>query len=37
VFRDDDKELRELIELDGASNARLLGEEGLLLDISVHG
>jgi RES domain-containing protein len=33
---DDDKELRELIELDGATNARLLGEEGLLPDISVH-
>jgi len=33
---DGDKELRELIELDGASNARLLGEEGLLPDISVH-
>ena len=33
---DDDKELRELIELDGATNTRLLGEEGLLPDISVH-
>ncbi len=33
---DNDKELRELIELDGATNARLLGEEGLLPDISVH-
>ena len=32
----DDKELRELIELDGATNARLLGEEGLLPEISVH-
>lgn len=33
---DDLKELRELIELDGATNARLLGEEGLLPEISVH-
>src|ERR1035437_162565 len=33
---DNDQELRELIELDGATNARLLGEEGLLPDISVH-
>ncbi len=33
---DDDRELRELVELDGATNARLLGEEGLLPDISVH-
>ncbi len=33
---ENDKELRELIELDGATNARLLGEEGLLPDISVH-
>ncbi len=33
---DNDKELRELIELDGATNARLLGEEGLLPDIGVH-
>ncbi len=33
---DKDRELRDLIELDGATNARLLGEEGLLQDISVH-
>jgi RES domain-containing protein len=33
---DNDRELRQLIELDGATNARLLGEEGLLPDISVH-
>lgn len=33
---DNDLELRDLIELDGATNARLLGEEGLLPDISVH-
>jgi RES domain-containing protein len=33
---DNDKELQEIIELDGATNARLLGEEGLLPDISVH-
>ena len=33
---DNDAELRDLIELDGATNARLLGEEGLLPDISVH-
>jgi RES domain-containing protein len=29
-------ELRDLIELDGATNARLLGEEGLLPGIGVH-
>jgi RES domain-containing protein len=33
---DDGNELQELIELDGATNARLLGEEGLLPDISIH-
>lgn len=33
---DDDTEVQELIELDGATNARMLGEEGLLPDISVH-
>jgi len=31
-----DLELQSLIELDGATNTRLLGEEGLLPDISVH-
>ena len=31
-----EQEVQELIELDGATNARLLGEEGLLPDISVH-
>jgi RES domain-containing protein len=31
-----DAELRDLIELDGATNARLLGEEGLLPGIGVH-
>ena len=33
---DNDLELRDLVELDGATNARLIGEEGLLPDISVH-
>lgn len=33
---DREQEVQELIELDGATNARLLGEEGLLPDISVH-
>src|ERR1700722_6545237 len=33
---DDGNELQELIELDGATNARVLGEEGLLPDISIH-
>ncbi len=33
---DNDADLRDLIELDGATNSRLLGEEGLLPDISVH-
>jgi RES domain-containing protein len=33
---DNDTELRDLIELDGATNARLLGEEGLLPGIGVH-
>jgi RES domain-containing protein len=33
---DNDGELRDLIELDGATNARLLGEEGLLPGIGVH-
>ncbi len=32
----DPREVQELIELDGATNARLLGEEGLLPEISVH-
>ncbi len=31
-----DAELRALIELDGATNARLLGDEGLLPGIGVH-
>jgi RES domain-containing protein len=31
-----DRELADLIELDGATNARLLGEEGLLPGIGVH-
>ena len=31
-----DAELRDLIELDGATNARLLGEEGLLPGIGIH-
>ncbi len=31
-----DAELRDLIELDGATNARLLGEEGLLPGIGVY-
>lgn len=31
-----DAELRDLVELDGATNARLLGEEGLLPGIGVH-
>jgi len=33
---DNDAELRDLIELDGATNARLLGEAGLLPGIGVH-
>jgi RES domain-containing protein len=33
---DDDAVLGDLIELDGATNGRLLGEEGLLPGISVH-
>jgi RES domain-containing protein len=33
---DNDADLRDLIELDGATNARLLGEEGLLPGIGVH-
>lgn len=33
---DSDDEIRELVELDGATNARLLGEEGLLPGIGVH-
>ena len=33
---DDDREVQELVELDGATNARLLGEEGLLPGIGVH-
>jgi RES domain-containing protein len=32
----DEKELEELVELDGATNARLLGEQGLLPGIGVH-
>ncbi|MGA2537009.1 MAG: hypothetical protein ABSF53_13415 [Terracidiphilus sp.] len=28
---DDDKDLQALVELDGSTNSRLLGEEGLLL------
>jgi RES domain-containing protein len=33
---DDEQEMRDLLELDGATNARLLGEEGLLPGIGVH-
>ncbi len=33
---DDERELQELAELDGATNARLLAEEGLLSGIGVH-
>ncbi len=33
---DSDAEVRDLVELDGATNARLLGEEGLLPGIGVH-
>lgn len=33
---DSDAEVRALVELDGATNARLLGEEGLLPGIGVH-
>ena len=36
ALADNDAELRDLIELDGATNARLLGEEGLLPGIGVH-
>lgn len=31
-----EEELRDLVELDGATNERLLGEEGLLTGIGVH-
>lgn len=33
---DNENEVRDLIELDGATNTRLLGEEGLLPGIGVH-
>ncbi len=33
---DDDATLNDLMELDGATNDRLLGEEGLLPGIGVH-
>jgi RES domain-containing protein len=33
---EDDASLKDLVELDGATNDRLLGEEGLLPGISVH-
>jgi hypothetical protein len=33
---EDEVELNDLVELDGATNARLLGEEGLLPGIGVH-
>lgn len=33
---DSESEVRALVELDGATNARLLGEEGLLPGIGVH-
>jgi RES domain-containing protein len=33
---DNDAEVRDLIELDGATDTRLLGEEGLLAGIGVH-
>jgi hypothetical protein len=33
---EDEAELDELMELDGATNTRLLGEEGLLPGIGVH-
>ena len=33
---DNEREVQELVELDGATNARLLGEEGLLPGIGVH-
>jgi len=33
---DNERELQNLVELDGATNARLLGEAGLLPDIGVH-
>jgi len=33
---EDESELQDLVELDGATNARLLGEEGLLAGIGVH-
>ena len=36
ALANNDAELRDLIELDGATNARLLGEEGLLPGIGVH-
>jgi RES domain-containing protein len=36
ALADNDAEVRDLIELDGATNARLLGEEGLLPGIGVH-
>ena len=36
ALADNDAEVRDLIEFDGATNARLLGEEGLLPAIGVH-
>src|ERR1700733_4542385 len=33
---ENEQEVQDFIELDGATNARLLGEEGLLPDIRVH-
>lgn len=36
ALADNDAALRDLIELDGATNTRLLGEEGLLPGIGVH-
>src|ERR1700734_4110056 len=36
ALAENDAEVRDLIELDGATNARLLGEEGLLPGIGVH-
>jgi RES domain-containing protein len=33
---EDESEVQDLVELDGATNARLLGEEGLLANIGVH-
>jgi RES domain-containing protein len=36
ALAEDEREIQDLVELDGVTNARLLGEEGLLPGIGVH-